>query len=128
MLEQRRFVSLIPILVHGSRGRTTTGMVAACLISTILAQESNWDPSYLEEMDPIPSDPLEGPSPEEVYTQGKLLNIFQDDVDLWSIGEYKVILQLMGVLSFGKISKRITDEAIDLMQGTCVQDSTVFSN
>lgn len=33
------------------------------------------------------------------------------------IGYYKVILQLVGVLSFGKIAKRITDLAIDRMQG-----------
>jgi hypothetical protein len=115
-------------MTHCSRGRTTTGMVAACLISTILTQESNWDPAYLEEGDLTPSDPLEGPSPEEVYTQGKLANAFQEDFVLWGIGEYKVILQLIGVLSFGKISKRITDEAIDLMQGTCVCNSGVSSS
>ena len=51
-------------------------MVAACLISTILTQQSNWDPAYLEERDMTPSDPLEGPSPEEVYTQGELRDIF----------------------------------------------------
>jgi hypothetical protein len=49
-------------------------MVAACLISTILTQEPTWDPSYLEEQDLTPSNTLEGPSPEEVYAQGKLLN------------------------------------------------------
>ena len=31
-------------------------------------------------------------------------------------GEYKTILQLVGVLSHGKIAKRLTDQAIDLMQ------------
>ena len=31
-------------------------------------------------------------------------------------GEYKTILQLVGVLSHGKIAKRLTDRAIDLMQ------------
>lgn len=29
-------------------------------------------------MDFTPSDPLEGPSPEEVYTQGKLANTSQE--------------------------------------------------
>ncbi|KAF8577784.1 hypothetical protein K439DRAFT_1417887 [Ramaria rubella] len=82
------------------RGRTTTGMVAACLISTIMFHRSAWDPTYIEETDSTTADPLEGPSPEEVYTQG----------------EFKVILQLVGVLSFGKASKRITDMAIDHMQ------------
>lgn len=31
-------------------------------------------------------------------------------------GQYKTILQLVGVLSHGKIAKRLTDRAIDLMQ------------
>jgi len=31
-------------------------------------------------------------------------------------GEYKTILQLVGVLSHGKIAKRLTDRAIDAMQ------------
>jgi hypothetical protein len=33
------------------------------------------------------------------------------------LGDFKVILQLVGVLSYGKLAKRITDMAIDLMQG-----------
>lgn len=32
------------------------------------------------------------------------------------IGEYKTILQLVGVLSHGKVAKRLTDRSIDLMQ------------
>lgn len=82
------------------RGRTTTGMVAACLISTILNQEYTWDPSSSDDGDIELSGSLEGPSPEEAYLQG----------------EYKLILQLVGVLSFGKAAKRLTDRAIDLMQ------------
>lgn len=70
-------LSILMLLV--SRGRTTTGMVAASLISTILTQESTWDPSYLEEKDLTLSDPLEGPSPEEVYTQGKLSQICSNE-------------------------------------------------
>lgn len=34
----------------------------------------------------------------------------------WTKGEYKTILQLVGVLSYGKVAKRLTDRAIDLMQ------------
>ncbi|CAE6436067.1 unnamed protein product [Rhizoctonia solani] len=30
-------------------------------------------------------------------------------------GEYKIILQLVGVLSYGKVAKRVTDKAIDAM-------------
>ena len=32
------------------------------------------------------------------------------------VGEYKTILHLVGVLSHGKIAKRLTDRAIDHMQ------------
>ena len=32
------------------------------------------------------------------------------------LGEYKIILQLVGVLSHGKIAKTLADRAIDLMQ------------
>lgn len=34
-----------------------------------------------------------------------------------SIGEYKTILQLVGILSHGKVAKRLTDLAIDQMEG-----------
>ena len=33
-----------------------------------------------------------------------------------TLGEYKTILQLVAVMSHGKIAKRLTDHAIDLMQ------------
>ncbi|THU84968.1 hypothetical protein K435DRAFT_783557 [Dendrothele bispora CBS 962.96] len=88
------------------RGRTTTGMVTACLISTTM----NWDgqdPEHIMSLardDPNASvenfDSMDGPSEEEAYRQG----------------EYKTILQLVGVLSHGKVAKRLTDKAIDLMQ------------
>ncbi|KAJ7168617.1 inositol hexakisphosphate-domain-containing protein [Mycena filopes] len=81
------------------RGRTTTGMVAACLISTTM----NWHgkaPKYEEDLEPDAYDSMDGPSEEEAYLQG----------------EYKTILQLVGVLSYGKLAKRLADRAIDLMQ------------
>ncbi|KAG1804399.1 inositol hexakisphosphate-domain-containing protein [Suillus subaureus] len=83
------------------RGRTTTGMVTACLISTTM----NWqgEENYIdgqEDSDSIEYDSIDGPSEEQAYRQG----------------EYKTILQLVGVLSHGKIAKRLTDRAIDLMQ------------
>jgi len=83
------------------RGRTTTGMVTACLIATTDA----W--SLREGVDPPVEDPqeevydsLDGPSEEEAYMQG----------------EYKLILLLVGVLSHGKVAKRLADRAIDLME------------
>ncbi|EMD34003.1 hypothetical protein CERSUDRAFT_117523 [Gelatoporia subvermispora B] len=88
------------------RGRTTTGMVTACLIATtlkwdhakedrVLRSTEEQDESALDRYDSI-----DGPSEEEAYLQG----------------EYKTILQLVGVLSHGKLAKRLTDRAIDLMQ------------
>ncbi|KAF9223711.1 hypothetical protein BS17DRAFT_802243 [Gyrodon lividus] len=82
------------------RGRTTTGMVTACLISIVMnwAEEENVDTP--EEANLVSYDAIDGPSEEEAYLQG----------------EYKTILHLVGVLSHGKIAKRLTDRAIDLMQ------------
>jgi hypothetical protein len=42
------------------------------------------------------------------------------------IGEYKTILQLVGVLSHGKVAKRLTDTAIDLMQDVQNLRKTVY--
>ncbi|KAJ7822077.1 inositol hexakisphosphate-domain-containing protein [Mycena olivaceomarginata] len=81
------------------RGRTTTGMVAACLIATT----TNWigkEPKYDEDDLTDTYDSMDGPSEEEAYLQG----------------EYKTILQLVGVLTYGKLAKRLADRAIDLMQ------------
>ncbi|KAI0649419.1 inositol hexakisphosphate-domain-containing protein [Trametes meyenii] len=86
------------------RGRTTTGMVTACLIATTttwaheresMFQDEEVGGSVLDQYDSI-----DGPSEEEAYLQG----------------EYKVILQLVSVLSHGKLAKRLTDRAIDQMQ------------
>ncbi|KAG6856508.1 hypothetical protein H0H87_003701 [Tephrocybe sp. NHM501043] len=81
------------------RGRTTTGMIAACLISSTM----QWDGEEPVSVQHEPSgiyDSIDGLSEEEAYLQG----------------EYKTILQLVGVLSHGKVAKRLADRAIDLMQ------------
>ncbi|KAI5118140.1 hypothetical protein M0805_001739 [Coniferiporia weirii] len=85
------------------RGRTTTGMVSACLVATIATWDGKKESltvSSVGESDEQPYDSLDGPSEEEAYLQG----------------EYKIILQLVGVLSHGKTAKALTDRAIDLMQ------------
>ncbi|KAL4066939.1 inositol hexakisphosphate-domain-containing protein [Scleroderma yunnanense] len=83
------------------RGRTTTGMVTACLISTIINWEGGDGVDSPEEVEVANYyDSMDGPSEEEAYLQG----------------EYKTILQVVGVLSHGKLAKRLTDRAIDLMQ------------
>jgi len=83
------------------RGRTTTGMVTACLIATTSKWDKCEDPPTPEDADNMEIyDSMDGYSEEEAYLQG----------------EYKTILQLVGVLSHGKLAKRLTDQAIDLMQ------------
>ena len=63
-------------------------------------------------------DAIDGPSEEEAYLQGTLffkLEVRTAELTI-SLGEYKIILQLVGILSHGKTAKRLTDGAIDLMQ------------
>ncbi|KAG8748240.1 hypothetical protein FRC10_007629 [Ceratobasidium sp. 414] len=83
------------------RGRTTTGMVAACVISTVASCDvtialQDEDESFMADSH---YDPVDGSYEEEAYLRG----------------EYKIILQLVGVLSHGKVAKRVTDKAIDGM-------------
>jgi hypothetical protein len=58
------------------RGRTTTGMVTACLISTTMS----WEPRATSSLDKLEEeslienyDSMDGPSEEEAYRQGELL-------------------------------------------------------
>ena len=99
------------------RGRTTTGMVSACLIASTLKWEHR-NESLIEDNIPLEVyDPMDGPSEEEAYLAGRLTYFY-----VWLIlthrvsGGYKTILHLVGVLSHGKVAKRLTDRAIDLMQ------------
>ncbi|KAH6913140.1 inositol hexakisphosphate-domain-containing protein [Coprinopsis sp. MPI-PUGE-AT-0042] len=84
------------------RGRTTTGMITACLIaSTRNWQDKGNDDHVVDDGAAMEIyDPMDGPSEEEAYLAG----------------EYKTILKLVGVLSHGKVAKRLTDRAVDLMQ------------
>jgi hypothetical protein len=98
------------------RGRTTTGMVTACLIATVM----NLGRTPEIEPDSIVGDydAIDGPSEEEAYLQGtppSNQGVRTAELTI-SLGEYKVILQLVGILSHGKTAKRLTDGGIDLMQ------------
>jgi hypothetical protein len=101
------------------RGRTTTGMVTACLIATAMNLERDeWTPETEPESVVGDYDAIDGPSEEEAYLQGTSptkLDVRTAEFTM-SLGEYKVILQLVGILSHGKTAKRLTDGAIDLMQ------------
>lgn len=76
-------------------------MVAACMISTIASCDVTVALQDEDETYSIHShyDPIDGNYEEEAYLRG----------------EYKIILQLVGVLSYGKVAKRVADKAIDVM-------------
>jgi Inositol hexakisphosphate len=54
------------------RGRTTTGMVTACLIATTdnWTEDEEEEGAHLEDMVSDSYDPVDGPSEEEAYMQG----------------------------------------------------------
>ncbi|CAO3589334.1 unnamed protein product [Absidia cylindrospora] len=89
------------------RGRTTTGMVTACLLSMILKNKEVLD--------------MNGAS---VGLSINKNNAVEGDIDAYKDindeqlrqqnGEYRVILQLISVLSYGKLAKRLTDQAINM--------------
>ncbi|OCF37043.1 hypothetical protein I316_00947 [Kwoniella heveanensis BCC8398] len=80
------------------RGRTTTGMTVAALIATIASDDQVLEMEYDEEGE---GDDLEGMPERTQYLNG----------------EYKTILQLVTVMKHGKEAKRITDRAINVMEG-----------
>jgi hypothetical protein len=99
------------------RGRTTSGQVAASLIAT--TNKPDWN--HLTASSPEPfsaSVTTDSFSEEEAYMEGwyKKDRHHFAPVLTRSAGEYKIILQLVGVLSHGKVAKRLADRAIDLMQ------------
>ncbi|KAG9104344.1 hypothetical protein FRC06_003390 [Ceratobasidium sp. 370] len=76
-------------------------MAAACVISTVASCDVTVALQDEDEPFTVDShyDPVDGSYEEEAYLRG----------------EYKIILQLVGVLSNGKVAKRVTDKAIDAM-------------
>ncbi|KAI0303565.1 inositol hexakisphosphate-domain-containing protein [Multifurca ochricompacta] len=95
------------------RGRTTTGMVTACLIATTMnLKREECMPETKHETIVEDYDAVDGPSEEEAYLQG----------------EYKIILQLVGILSHGKTAKRLVDGAIDLMQDVQNLRKAIYDN
>ncbi|KAK0446168.1 inositol hexakisphosphate-domain-containing protein [Armillaria borealis] len=92
------------------RGRTTTGMVTACLISTIMNWNSQANDILSHDEAAGVFDSIDGYSEEEAYRQG----------------EYKTILQLVGVLSHGKVAKRLADRAVDQMQDVQNLRKTIY--
>ncbi|KAL1914564.1 uncharacterized protein VTP21DRAFT_8189 [Calcarisporiella thermophila] len=89
------------------RGRTTTGMVIACLMNMIL----NHDTDVYSLTTSTPADrrlPITPGGTEESDPTRE-----EDDSLRYLQGEYKLILQVVSVLTYGKLAKRLTDIAID---------------
>lgn len=113
------------------RGRTTTGMVIASLVSTVWHFGDQLVSSY--EMSGSIVLPTSGSADEaaaavaaaggvsataaedEAFGQPKD-NLDNREDDLRLQGEWRTILQLVGVLSHGKLAKKLTDRAIDRME------------
>ncbi|TPX58470.1 hypothetical protein SpCBS45565_g07990 [Spizellomyces sp. 'palustris'] len=80
------------------RGRTTTGMIITCLMEMIVGNSTLIsNPGQIYETEDIPLTSVESDVIRQRYQNG----------------EYKMILQLVAVLSYGKLAKRLTDIAID---------------
>ncbi|THH12777.1 hypothetical protein EW146_g7374 [Bondarzewia mesenterica] len=115
------------------RGRTTTGMITACLIATTMTwKEHNSMAEVVCETITEEYDSIDGPSEEEAYLQGDLSFNFAKNMmtakAAWMTGEYKTILQLVGVLAHGKLAKRLTDRAVDLMQDVQNLRKAIYDN
>ena len=84
------------------RGRTTSGMVIASLILTVDADGPDLLRNGVRRL------------AEVVRENDEAHNVRPDDYYLR--GEYRCILQLVGVLTHGKLAKMLTDAAIDRME------------
>ncbi|KAI8886446.1 hypothetical protein K501DRAFT_177643 [Backusella circina FSU 941] len=100
------------------RGRTTTGMVVASLLSMILNNDAIGDmtDSFLVD------------TSSHAFTSSDSLNTHisrirgkddendesHDERERYQNGEYRVILQLISVLTYGKLAKRLTDQVINM--------------
>ncbi|GAA5911266.1 hypothetical protein JCM6882_004080 [Rhodosporidiobolus microsporus] len=93
------------------RGRTTTGMVACALVHRILFSPSNGSRGTNPDLAAsflLPA-PTSDEPPHSLHWDGR-------EAEPFLAGEYKIVLQLVGVLGQGKVAKRLTDRAIDDME------------
>ncbi|KAI9496168.1 inositol hexakisphosphate-domain-containing protein [Zychaea mexicana] len=106
------------------RGRTTTGMVTASLMSMILKNDSIIDMtnSYIVDSssDSATADTTNDSSNVLVSpTTTTAISTSHNDEsheerERYQNGEYKIVLQLVSVLTYGKLAKRLTDQAINI--------------
>ncbi|KAI7872941.1 inositol hexakisphosphate-domain-containing protein [Spinellus fusiger] len=92
------------------RGRTTTGMVTACLMSMVLKNDSLVDMNSSFIIDAS----SEATPMSTLGLNNKEMDEAHQERERYLDGEYKVILQLVSVLTFGKLAKRLTDQAINM--------------
>ncbi|ORX60585.1 hypothetical protein DM01DRAFT_1332719 [Hesseltinella vesiculosa] len=78
------------------RGRTTTGMVTSCLVA--MTRQGTASLADIGE---------DGPEYDAKHDENEERRRLQN-------GEYRMILQLVSVLSYGKLAKRLTDRAINM--------------
>lgn len=97
------------------RGRTTTGMIVASLLSMILSNDAIGDmaDSFMVDSSSLTTttsiiNPF-GPN-----TNNENDDESYDERERYQNGEYRVILQLVSVLTYGKLAKRLTDQAINM--------------
>ena len=81
------------------RGRTTTALVITSLLQMVVGNES------------LTSDPYFCVDEDEDYPENE-----DDPRKRYMAGEWKVILQLVAVLQYGKLAKKLTDKAIDMCE------------
>ncbi|RCI04172.1 hypothetical protein CU098_006507 [Rhizopus stolonifer] len=88
------------------RGRTTTGMVTACLMAMVMNNDSIF---VDDKRDSIVIPPM-------LTRQPSLYNSENEESmeESYHNGEFKIILQLMSMLTYGKLAKRFTDRAINM--------------
>ncbi|KAI9267887.1 inositol hexakisphosphate-domain-containing protein [Phascolomyces articulosus] len=99
------------------RGRTTTGMVTASLMSMVLKNGPIMDLiSSREIMDSPPlSETMADPNNNTTSSGATHYNDESyEERERYQNGEYKIVLQLVSVLTYGKRAKKLTDRAINM--------------
>ncbi|KAK0535009.1 hypothetical protein OC835_002504 [Tilletia horrida] len=99
------------------RGRTTTGMIISSLVSTVTWHGT----AILKNASFLDDDASQvgggGGGSSLAQSDSNLRDMVMDREDqVYLAGEYRVILQLVGVLSRGKSAKKLADKAIDRME------------
>ncbi|KAI8638964.1 inositol hexakisphosphate-domain-containing protein [Parasitella parasitica] len=88
------------------RGRTTTGMITACLMAMIM----NNDSITMDKNGAVLIDSPQSTRKSFIYNSEN-----EDSMEeSYHNGEFKIILQLVSMLTYGKLAKRLTDKAINM--------------